>query len=81
MPYAVAVYTGLHCRGGGGGDANCDILVILSQGAHYRGKSGKTGNLVKIFEKSGNMEKMGKSGNSTKTCEGNIRDYSTGLMI
>ena len=59
------------------------IMMYDIQGAHYRGKSGKTGNFVeknslrgKIRE-FGKMGKIrGKSGNFTKTCQGNIREFS-----
>ena len=58
------------------------------QGAHYREKSGKTGNFVKknpCRENSGNLGKMGKirekSGNFTKTCQGNIREFSACFII
>ena len=53
-------------------------MYHIKQGAHYREKSGKTGNFVKkipCMEKSGNLEKMGKI-NFTKTCQGNIREFS-----
>ena len=51
------------------------------QGAHYRGKSGKTGRefCEKKFpagKNQGILEKWLKSGNLEKTCPGNIREFS-----
>ena len=53
------------------------------QGAHYREKSGKTGNFVKKNSLQGKIREFGKmgkirekSGNFTKTCQGNIREFS-----
>ena len=56
---------------------------VMVQGAHALEKSGKTGNFVKKnslqgkireFEKMGKIR--GKSGNFTKTCQENIREFS-----
>ena len=48
---------------------------LMRQGAHYREKSGKTGNFVK------KIPCRGKSGNLEKTCQGNIREFSACFII
>ena len=64
------------------------IESYVVQGAHAREKSGKTGNFVKknsLQGKIGEFGKMGKirekSGNFTKTCQGNIREFSACFII
>ena len=49
-----------------------DLMDNQYQGAHYRGKSGNLGKMGKIREKSGNF---------TKTCQGNIREFSACFII
>ena len=59
------------------------VFIKLMQGAHAREKSGKTGNFVKKNSLQGKIREFGKmgkirekSGNFTKTCQGNIREFS-----
>ena len=59
------------------------LYIDIVQGAHYREKSGKTGNVVKKNSMQGKIREFGKmgkfrekSGNFTKTCRGNIREFS-----
>ena len=69
------------------------VMWLRGVGKYYRvpttGKNqGKQGTLRKINpcrEKSGNLGEMGKirekSGNFTKTCQGNIREFSACFII
>ena len=60
----------------------------ISQGALDLEKSGKTGNFVKKNSLQGKIREFGKmgkirekSGNFTKTCPGNIREFSACFII
>ena len=70
--------------GGRGVGTNVDWCRVPTTGKN-QGKQGILWKKIPCREKSGNLEKMGKirekSGNFTKTCQGNIREFSACFII